>query len=152
MAIFYSDEYQGAYIDEPKSNLNPDKYNGRIRRIYASITLGAEIATTDQVKFCKLPSNAVIKSCRFIAPACTSGTLNLGWAASDEGGEAADDNGLAAAMNVSSALDDVMDIGAQLAGFNKRFSEEVDIELSASVITSGASGDVYELELEYIID
>ena len=151
MSIFNSEQNAKAYVSEPKEQLAPYELNGRIRSIYASIVLGAEITTADVVKFCKLPANAVIISCRFIAPGGGAGTLNLGWAAGANS-EGASPHGLAQSLAGSGAIDDTMDIGAKQQGYGKRFSEEVDIELSAIVDTTGFSGDKLELELKYIID
>jgi len=150
MATFYSDQYNNAFIAEPSSKLEPKELQGMVRRIYATITLAAEIDTPDIVKLAKLPANAVIIEARLVAPGGTSGTLDLGWAAGANGLEVADANGILAALDGSAAIDASM--GWSLPAHNKRFAEEVDIQLSATVITAGFNGDVLKLELRYIVD
>lgn len=146
----FSDQYAKAYNTKPASKLEPRELNGRVRRLSAEITLGAEILTTAQVVMAKLPANAVIIEARLIAPGGTGGTLNLGWAAGEN--EVADDNGIFAAIAGNSAVDVTFDMSSATAAKNKKFSEEVDIELSASVDSVGWNGDLVELEIAYIID
>lgn len=150
MALQYSTQYNGAYNTEPKINLSPDKLNGRIRRIYAEFTLTAEILASgaNDLTLAKLPANAVIIEARLIAPGGSAGTLALGWLAGDS--EAADSDGIMAAIAGNSAVDEVLEWTD--AAFNKRFSEEVDIVLSSTVDSAGWSGDKVELELRYVID
>ena len=78
MAVFYSNQYNTAYVQEPKGKLEPKELNGRIRRIFADVTLGAEITTADQLKIAQLPANATPIEVRLVAPGGTAGTLNLG--------------------------------------------------------------------------
>lgn len=150
MALQYSTEYEAAYNTEPKSNLIPDKLNGRIRRIFASFTLTAEILASGANDFilAKLPANAVLIEARLIAPGGTGGTLDLGWLAGES--EVADPNGIMAGIAGNAAVDDTM--AWTDAAFNKRFSEEVDIVLSSSVDSAGWSGDLVQMELRYVID
>lgn len=150
MATFYSTEFQAAHVDEPSSKLLPGNLNGRVRRLYAEITLSAEISTADVVKFAKLPANSVPLQAKIVAPGGSAGTLNLGWSAGSEGSEAADSDGLVAAMSGASAIDAAM--GFSDAGFNKRFAESVDIELSASVNSAGFTGDLVQVEVLYVVD
>jgi hypothetical protein len=152
MADQNSNQYASAYVTEPRGKLDPNELNGRVRNIFADITLSAEIATTDTVFLHRLPANSTIKSCRLFAPGGTAGTLDLGWNASADGGEAADPNGLLPGIAGNAAVDLTMDLSNQQAGYRKKFSEPVDIILSTSVLSAGWSGDLVQLELEYIID
>ena len=149
MADQYSSQYDKAYISKT-DKLLPSELNGKVRYLKADITLGAEITTTESVFMGKIPANAIIKSSRFVSAAGTSGTMNLGWAAGES--ESADANGFNSALNASGAVDDSMDVGAKQAGYGKRFAEELDIILSASVITVGMSGKLVEIEIEYIVE
>ena len=146
----FSDQYDKAYNIQPHSKLEPRELNGRVRRLSAEITLGAEILTTAQVVMARLPANAVIIEARLIAPGGTGGTLDLGWAAGEN--EAADANGILAGIAGNAAVDSAFDMSSSAAAKNKKFSEEVDIELSVSVDTVGWNGDLVELEISYIID
>lgn len=151
MAIFNSDEYAKAYVTQPVSKLEPFEFGGRVRKLYASVTLGAELTTADVLNMAKLPANATPLRVHLIAPGGTAGSLELGWAAG-EAIEAADADGLIASFAGNAAVDEVMDIANQAAGYNKKFAEEVDVQLVATVNTTGWSGDLVEMEIEYIID
>lgn len=150
MANQNSIEFAKAFVTKPVSKLNPSELNGRKRRLSGTITLAAEIGTTDSIFMAKLPANAVIIGARMVAPGGASGTLALGWGAGEN--EVADADGIFAAIPGNAAADLTFDLSSSTAAKNKRFSEEVDIILSASVISSGWSGDLVEIELEYIID
>lgn len=149
MATLYSNQFNNAYVAEPISKLQPKEYNGQVRRIFADVTLSSEITTADVLKICKLPANAVIIEARIVAPGGSAGTLALGWAAGADS-EAADADGIIAGLSGAAAIDSSM--GWSDAAFNKRFSESVDVELSASVNTAGFSGDLIQVELRYIVD
>lgn len=150
MTTLYSSQYTSAYITEPKSKLEPKELNGRVRRIFATITLSQEIDTTDVVKLAKLPANATPIEARLVAPGGSAGVLQVGWSAGSEGNEAADADGLMGAIDASAAVDDTLSWSD--AGFNKKFSESVDIELSATTLTADWDGDAIQFELRYIID
>ena len=150
MADQNSLEYARAYVTKPADKLNPSELNGRKRILKGTITLGAEIGITDSIFMAKIPANAVIVGARMVAPGGASGTLALGWGAGEN--EAADADGIFAAIPGNAAADLTFDLSSSTAAKNKRFSEEVDLILSASVISGGWSGDLVEVELEYIID
>lgn len=150
MSTLYSNQFNSAYVADPISKLEPKEYQGMVRRIFADITLGAELAVNDIVKLCKLPANAAIIEARIVAPGGLSGTLQLGWSAGSAGLEAADNDGIIPNLSGSAAIDSSMAWSAP--AFNKRFVESVDIELLASVATTGFSGDKIQFELRYIVD
>jgi len=152
MANQNSTEYAAAYVTEPASKLQPDKLNGKIRRIYSSITIsGNVLAIGDTLSFCKLPANAVIIEARFqCADLGTTGVLDLGWAASADANEAADPNGIISGMDATAAIDSAM--AWTDAAFNKRFAEEVDIQAVATTATDAADGLVAQVEIRYIVD
>lgn len=151
MAIVYTEQYNNAYVASPRVNLYPHEMNGRVRHIYGKITLGAEIDTTDVVKVCKLPANAVPVRIRFVAPGGTAGVLQLGWAAGERY-ESADADGFAAAVAGNAAVNLTQDLSSGVAGIMKRFAEPVDVELTATTLTAGWNGDVVQFSIEYIID
>jgi len=147
---YFSDEYAKAYNQSPKSNLSPAEKDGKLRTIYASVTLGAEITTADKLYLCKLPGSAVMREVKLVAAGGTGGTLDLGWGASES--EVADANGIIAAIDGSAAVSEVMNLSNKAAAYGKRFAQEVDVVLSASVDSVGWTGDLVELEITYIIE
>ena len=152
MSEFHTDQYKKTYVDKPAQFIFPHEYNGRIRRIYAHKTLDAELTTNDALFVVKLPKNAVIKSARLVGEAGTGGVIQLGWAASQSGQEVAVAAGLFGAVSSAAAIDELMDIGAKSVAFNKRFAAEVDIVLTATTNTTGMSGKLVEVELEFVVD
>lgn len=151
MADFYSNQYQKAYIDEPTEKLFPGELNGRVRRIYADVTLGAEITTADSLFVAKLPANSVVLQAQIVAPGGTGGTLALGNGAGEK--EAADADAFIAGINGAAAVNEKRDLSATEAGLiSKRFQEDVDVILSASVDSVGWNGDLVKVELLYVID
>lgn len=147
----YTDQYQAAYVTKPATRLKPHERDGKIRRMFASVTLTGEITTTDSLYVGKLPANAVPTRARVVAPGGTAGTLALGWGAGASS-EAADADGFLAAIDGSAAVNATMDIASSSAGLNKRFAEEVDVILSASVDSAGWTGDLVKVEIEYVIE
>ena len=154
MANENSTQFEAAYVNPSKTELKPHELNGRVRSIFADVTVSSEKAVGEQIFMCKLPANSVIKSARVNvgAGSATAGTLVLGWNAGERY-EAADNNGLLTAVDPTAAGTSAADAFTGNPGLMpKRFQEEVDIILEATVLTVGMTGDVLKLELEYIVD
>lgn len=153
MATFYSSEYNSGYIAEPTSKLSPEKLNGRVRRAYAEITLGSELASGDIVKMLRLPANSNIIDAGFHSPAATSGTLDIGVNDADGSGDNADAEALFANVDISAAVSGRTRLSFDASGHNLKINKEMDVEILADgVATVGASGDVWKLEVLYTID
>lgn len=155
MADKNSNQYQQAFVDEPKSQILPQFRDGRIRRLYAEIDPTAEFAVGEKFIVMELPQNAVPLEARIVSPDLSGGAgglLDLGWAAGAEGVEAASADGLIANIATDGgAIDSVM--GFSAAGYNKRFGEPVNIEGVFSVAaTTAASGKTIQVEVRYVID
>ena len=105
MATQNSVQFEAAYNAEPKSKLKPHELNGRIRRMYAEVTLAAEVLASgaNDIFMAKLPANAVIIGAKLFAPGGTGGTLQLGWDAGES--EAADVDGIFPAVAGNAAAD-----------------------------------------------
>jgi len=146
----FSNQYQKAYEDVPQGKLFPHEINGRMRRMFIDVVLGAEITAVDPLFMQKLGKGIVISKAKIHIPAGTSGTLNLGW---DAGlNEVADNDGLMAALNASALISNEANIASGEPAINKRFAGEVNLILSASVDTVGLAGTLIKLEIEYVID
>jgi len=152
MATLFSTEYTSAFVTVPNSKLNPEDFNGRVRRAYAEITLGAELTSGDIVKMIKLPANASIIDATFNAPAATSGNLDIGVTDADESGLNASAEALFADQDISSAITQVK-LAWTAAGHNLKINKEMDVQILAEgANTVGATGDVWKLEILYVID
>ena len=146
----FSNQYQKAYNDEPQGKLFPHEINGRMRRMFIDVVLGAEITAANPLFMQKLGKGVVISKAKLHIPAGTSGTLNLGWSAGLD--EVADDNGLMVALNAAALISNEANIASGEVGINKRFAGQVDLILSASVDSVGLTGNLVKLEIEYVID
>jgi len=153
MATLYSSEYQSGFVTVPSGKLNPEDLNGRVRRAYAEFTLGAELADGDIVKMLRLPANSNIIDAGFDSPAATSGTLDIGVADADDSASNADDDALFAALDISAAIDGQTRLDWASAGHNLKINKEMDVQILADgAATVGATGDVWKLEVLYVID
>jgi len=152
MATLFSTGYTSAFVTVPNGKLNPEDFNGRVRRAYAEFTLGAELSSGDVVKMMKLPANANIIDATFNAPAATSGNLDIGVTDADESGSNASAEALFADQDISSAISQVK-LSWAAAGHNLKINKEMDVQILAQgAATVGATADVWKLEVLYIID
>lgn len=156
MATVYTDEYQNAFVDEPSVKLDVTKQHGRVRRMYASITLAAELSVSDIIAIGKLPKGARVCDARAIAPVDGGGTpagiANIGWAAN--GSDAADADGLfigASEFDFGAGAIDNKLLGTA-AGYNKKFAEETEIQAVVTEASAGSTGNVLEFEVFYVLD
>jgi len=149
----YTAEYQDAHVSEPSVKIEVGKNHGRVRRAYASITLAAELAVDDVIKFCKLPAGAYLVDARLIAPHDgTSGIVNVGWEAN--GVDAADEDGIfigASEGDLGAAALDAKLLGTA-PGYNKKFGAETIISAKCTEVTAASTGDKIQLELFYVLD
>ena len=143
-----------AYQTEPSDKIQAGEYNGRVRRSYDSYVFGAaeELAAADVIRFMKLPANAQLVDARIISPDWgATGSANIGWEASADGSEVADPDGMYAALDTNAAAVDAK-MGGTLPGYNKKFSREVQVSLTAVAASTALAGLTIELEVLYIID
>lgn len=148
MATLYTDNFNDAFNVEPFTALDNDINGAKLCRFYGEYTLLAELADGDLIKLFRLPAGARLVGMRIVAPAATSGVFDIGWSASELGGEVADPNGIASGLDVSSAVDASM--SWSIAGHNKEFSESVDIQIEGTTVTNGSIGDTWKLEVLFV--
>lgn len=153
MASLYSNQYQDAYIDNPSERLAPGDYNGRVRHIAFKFEPSAAFGTSDVVKLCKLPKGAKIIGAELSSDTgVTNGTdLDLGWAASSDGNEAADADGIFDGVDLSVAAIETLNSYVGRPAYLKDFDAEVDIQLITNVASTGADSEVIEGYLVYVI-
>lgn len=150
MANQYSEQYKKAHIDRIPSRLYAHEKTGRVRRLYAKVTLDAEVALADVVYMAKLPKDAVIVSSKLFSAGGSAGVVQVGFAATEK--NAADLDALHAAVSSAAAISENMNVLAQEDAFNVRQPDEKDIVLTATTLTAGMTGKAVELEIEYIVD
>lgn len=138
----------------PSEKIAPGEADGRKRIIYDTYDVAdASLAGSDVLRMGDtIPAGARVLSCKLYWDASLAATsdINVGWAASAEGGEAADDNGFMDAVDASSAGTDESAVGD--AGHLKKFTEPVQVELTVVTATTPTSSGNVHLVLEYIRD
>lgn len=149
MATLYSKEYAKAYNDVPFEPVIASKYSGKERQIYAEIDLSAELATTDEIIFAKLPGNCRLTDLRFVSPDWgTTGACNIGWKANAD--QVADADGIFAALDCNTAPVDAQMSGA-IAGFQKDFSAPTDLALVPTAASTALTGEKLVFVVKYVM-
>ena len=153
MANLNADNYAASRVTEPASKIDVSLQHGRVRRMYDSITLGAEVALNDTITAGVLPSGARVIDARFIAPSDgTTGQYDFGWLSN--GTDAADQDGFfagASELDTGGGAVDAKMLGTA-AGYNKKFAAETTVQFLAVEATTASSGDLLQWEIEYIVD
>jgi len=152
MASFYGDNATKRDVSEPSTKIDSQDQHGRLRVAYDSFDLAAVIGTSDILYMQKLPAGAKVYEVEVNSDDLgTTGVLDIGWGASAEGGEAADADGFYASLDVKTAAVARQKYANTVAGFQKKFTEEVTIQISASEATSASSGNI-NLAIFYSVD
>lgn len=127
---------------------------GIVRMGYDTYEFSADLASADIIKMCRIPAGAKVIDVRlfFDDLDASGGTVDVGWAASEGGGEAADDDGFGANIDVTSAgVYSMFTSQSTVAGFDKTFSEEVQVQIKIDGDTDVTSGTITIMVL-YVID
>lgn len=141
-------------VTVPSVKIDVSEHRGRLRRLYDEYVLDAadEFALNAIVRMSKIPANSRLIDARIICPdSGTTGVIDVGWAASAEGGEDADDNGIFSGLDPASAAIDSKMSGT-IAGYNKKFSEEVEAQLLWTTASDDLGPATIKLELIIVID
>jgi hypothetical protein len=149
MASFYSDQYQDAHVDVPATKVDVCDDGGRMRAKFASYTLAGAITTSDTLYCFKLPAGARVHN--VVANSTdlgTTGTLNIGWAATAD--EVADADGFFAALDVNAAADSAAAVGVSVPGIFKKFSAEATITVVPAANTTAAG--TLQVAVYYTLD
>lgn len=139
---------------EPSVKNSSALLGGVVRHYYDSYTVASadEFGTSGLIRMAPIPAGARVIYARCIIPASgATGKFDVGWAASSGGGEAADPNGFFSALDPGTAAVDA-EMGDDLPGWNKTFSEEVEVQFDCSEATADSGGDTYELEMYYVVN
>ncbi len=154
MATFYSSQYKNAYVDVPAVKIASGDFNGRTQIAYFEYTVVSAPTNGDVLKLFKLPAGArVLNAVVSHDDLGTAGVLKLGWAASADAVESADDDGFIVSIDVATAAQ-IITIheasGAAVPGLFKKFAAEVDVQLAISTAWTATSGSIKGY-IEYVI-
>lgn len=138
-------------VSVPSVKLKASNNHGRLRVAYDEITLSGELAANDIIKMMNIPAGAKIYDC-ILEHGGIDSTVDVGWAASAEGGEAADVDGLLDGISMASAGKSSMSGIDALGGYAKEFSEEVEVQIKILDISTTADTEVIKLQIIYAVD
>lgn len=127
---------------------------GQIYSAHDSYTLTADLAAADVIKMMRLPEGARVVDARMVFTDLdgSGGTLDVGWQAGASAAEAADADGFLAVVDVTSAGSvSMFEDQSSRPGYNKTFTEEVQVTVATVGDTDATSGTI-DLEIWYVID
>jgi hypothetical protein len=154
----YGTNYKSAYVTVPNSKIHQGEAGGRVRCLYESFTFDADGGASETVYMGRLPAGAKVLSARvFGVDMGGTGTAELGNSASVDGSatDAADVDSFLDAIDHSGQAFDVSDLTASQRGPAiglVRFTREVNVILTLTGATSGATGKVYYMIMTYIVE
>jgi len=128
---------------------------GHVLSAYDTYELLADVVGgTDTLRMSKLPAGARVIDVRlfFDDLDAAGGTLDIGWEAGADAVEAADADGFLANVDVTSqGTVSMFEDQPSVAGFQKVFSEEVQVTVTFDADTDATSGTI-SLDILYVID
>jgi hypothetical protein len=139
--------------NNPVDKIDASDAGGRVRCIYDTFTLTADLAAADVIKLgSKIPAGArVVGGYLHTADLDGSGgTICLGYAASADGAEGADDDAFINDLDVTSAAYTNFHT-APLVGLGKKFAGACDLQLSTVGDTDATTGAI-SVFLFYTLD
>lgn len=154
MATFYGVNATKRENQTIKQLIGPGDVAGRVRVARDTFELSADLAAADTIRMMELPEGArVLDAILFFDDLdAAGGTLDVGWEAGAGAVEAADADGFLSAVDVTSAgLTTMQDDQPTRPGFDKLFSEAVQVAVTVLGDTDATSGTI-TLYLYYVVD
>jgi hypothetical protein len=153
----YGINYKAAYVTVPSSKIGGGEKGGGVQVIREKFTFDADGAASETIKLARLPAGAMVLSARVFGPDLGgTGTFELGNSASVNGSavDALDVDSFIDAGDSSGQAFDVLDSASAQRGPAiglVRFASEVDVILTLTGVTSGATSKSIYLVLSYIV-
>ncbi len=140
----------------PPKRVEQGEYSGRVHVLYDEFQpVATVVANAEVIKFQPLPAGArVIDVQMSFSDQGTTGTAKLGWLASADAVEAADDDGFLATIDMKAAANTVcLQDEAAIPGYGKKFASSVQPALTMTEATDASSTTVpWKLVIEYVLD
>ncbi len=137
----------------PAPKLAANNNYGKLRVLYDEYTLatGDNFGTSGLIKMMKIPAGSKLIQAYFHSPDLgTTGIVDIGYAASADGVETADADGLFAAVDCGGvAADAWMTSGAALG---KEFASEVEVQIDFTEASAGSGVRVIKLSVLIAVD
>lgn len=157
MATRYGTNATYRDVNVPAVKIPPGEVAGRMRIAYDEYnlaTLGVVLGATDTILMQKIPAGArvldVVLACDDLG---TTGTCNVGWAASSDAVEAASTNGFLTSVDLNTAADvfTMQTKEANVSGQFKKFSSEVQLQVNMATATTATTGKI-KIAVYYVLD
>ena len=140
----------------PLQQIEQGERAGRVHVLYDEFQpVAAIVPNATVIEFQPLPAGARVIDVQLSFPdQGTTGTCKLGWKASADAVEAADDDGFLAAASLKAAADTFsMQDEANVPGHGKKFASEVVPAITMTEATDASSLTVpWRLVIEYVLD
>lgn len=140
----------------PSSKIPEGEQAGRLRVAYDTYELVADVASGDVLYLSKIPKGARVIQVLVGTDDLdgSGGTLDIGWAASADGVEAADPDGFLANIDVATAADNfdmLSNKAGPIDGVFKKFASEVQLTVTFDGDTDATSGTI-SVVVQYVLD
>ncbi len=154
----YGVNYKAALVTTPYTQIHQGEYGGKERVIREKFTFDADGGASETIKMGRLPPGAMVLSARVFGPDLGgTGTFELGNSASVDGSgdDTVDVDAFIDAGDHSGQAFDVLDSASAQRGPAiglVRFEKEVDVILTLTGATSGATSKSIYMILKYIVE
>jgi hypothetical protein len=137
MASLYGVNATKRDVNVPSDKIPPGEVRGISRIAFDYYVAAGALSNGDVINFMKLPKGARIIKAEVVADDLgTTGTGKLGWAASSDGLEAADDDALIASLDFNTAAARTQ-MALEAAKFHEMLAE-VQVQLTLTAATTAA--------------
>jgi hypothetical protein len=129
-------------------------YRGKVNYIVETITFAAELAVGDKIYIGKLPKGARLIDFDSTAPVdAASGMYKIGWDASADAVEAADDDGISVAADQDFGAAALVRnrMKATIAGWLKKFEAEVELVATVTEVSTNTTGKTHKFVAQYLM-
>jgi hypothetical protein len=132
---------------EPVEQIPANMNYGKLRVLYDEYVKpsGDTFGTDGLIKMFKIPKGARLLDFEFSCPdSGTTGIVDIGWAASADGVEAADADGIIAALDINAAAVNRAKMPSTRPGYAKKFSSEVEVQVDFTQATTATTADTFK--------
>lgn len=154
LTTVYGANHTKSFISEPPEMVDACEQKGRVRHLYDEYTVDAadEFGTNGIIKMMKIPKGARVIDAQVVCPATgATGIFDIGWAAGADGDEAADADGFFSQIDPGAAAVDA-NMAGTVAGWNKTFAEEVEVQIDCTEATADMGTKTIKLSILYVLD
>ena len=152
MADLYGVNYTKQYVNIPAEKIPAGEQMGRVRVAYDTYTTAGAIGS-DIIYLMKIPKGARVLDVRVKHGAHgNSGTLDIGWLASDDAVESEDTDGFFNELAVNAAGSNGMEVSTvNPVGINKKFAAECQVTVRKGATNTGSASEI-ALAVFYVMD